>query len=153
MVELIVGMAVTSILLLGITGVVFSANNTYGGWIDRIATSGTGDVLAAALNADSHRYVSCSKSVNRLDFCIPGSSNTAPVVSYQSSGSPYTVIRTVSPSGSRILVRNLASPLKFRVTCTEAANVDYGFISVLGLPGRTDLRVYFQAAMGECESV
>jgi Prokaryotic N-terminal methylation motif len=152
-VELIVGMAITSILMLGITGVVFSANTAYSGWIDRIETSGTGDVLAAELAADSHRYVACSKSVNQLDFCIPGASGTAPVVSYRTSGTPYSVMRVASPSDSRVVVRNLDAPLKFRVTCAEAKNVDFGFISVAGLPGRVDLRVYFQAAIGECENV
>jgi hypothetical protein len=163
MVELIVGMAVTSILLLGITGVVFAANNAYSSWIDRIETSGTGDVLAASLAADSHRYVSCPTSTSQhLDFCLPGSCLTnvgtndpCPQVSYQMSpAAPFTVTRVVGQgSGNRLLVRDLNAPLKFYVTCTEAANVDVGFISVLGLPGRADLRVYFQSATGECESV
>jgi prepilin-type N-terminal cleavage/methylation domain-containing protein len=147
MVELIVGMAITGILLVGITGVLSAANGAYTNWIDRIQTSGTGDALAAALAADSHRYVSCSSSSSRLDFCVPGSSPSAPVVSYiNAAPAPYTVMRVASPS-SRVLVRNLAAPVAFQVSCRQAATVDVGYISVLGLPGRSDLRVYFQTAL------
>ena len=154
MVELIVGMAVTSILLVGITGVLFSASSAYNGWIDRIETSGTGDVLATALAADSHRYVPCPASTAQLDFCLPGSSPAVTVVSYRSPApAPYTVLRVVSPTTSRVVVRGLAAPLAFHVTCRELGNVDVGFISVLGLPGRSDLRVYFQTARGDCESI
>lgn len=154
MVELIVGMAVTSILLVGMTGVLFSASNAYNAWIDRIQTSGTGDVLAAALAADGHRYVSCSKSTSQLDFCLPGASPAVPVVSYMDPApAPYSVMRVQSLTTTSLVVRNLSAPLVFHVTCSEAGNVDVGFISVLGLPGRSDLRVYFQTARGECESI
>ncbi len=169
MVELIVGMAVTSILLVGLTGVLFSASSAYNGWIDRVETSGTGDVLAAALIADSHRYLTCSTTTtSRLDFCLPGSDVCpptttgrlapcvpSPMVSYQSlPGAPYTVMRSVQPSSSRVMVRDLPAPIVFRVSCGKAGsgNVDLGFISVQGLPGRSDLRVYFQAASGECKN-
>jgi hypothetical protein len=154
MVELIVGMAVTSILLVGMTSVLFAASNAYNGWIDRIETSGTGDVLATALAADSHRYVPCSGSPAQLDFCLPGSVQPVPVVSYlDQAPAPYTVMRVVSPRSSRVLVRDLANPLAFHVTCAKASNVDVGFISVSGLPGRSELRVYFQTARGDCVSV
>jgi hypothetical protein len=153
MVELIVGMAVTGVLLLGITGVLFASSAAYNNWIDRIQTSGTGDVLAAALAADSHRYVSCSTSSSQLDFCVPGSSPAPPVVSYLSAPpAPYTVLRVASPS-SRVMIRDLSARVAFHVTCNQAGNVDVGFISVTGLPGRSDLRVYFQTASGICSNV
>jgi hypothetical protein len=154
MVELIVGMAVTSILLVGITGVLFSASAAYRNWIDRIETSGTGDVLAASLAADSHRYVICSQSSAQLDFCLPGSSSTAAGVSYRNSaGAPYTVLRKDLSSGnSRVVARGLASALVFHVHCSKAANVDAGYIKVLNLPGRAELRVYFQTARDDCWS-
>jgi hypothetical protein len=152
MVELIVGMAVTSILLVGITGVLFSASTAYSRWIDRIETSGTGDVLAEALMADSHRYVPCVAGRYELDFCFPKSTSRV-AITYRNYGSgPYSIMREekISPASSRVLARDLPAQLAFQVTCTELTNVDVGFVTVLSLPGRDELDVHYQTARGTC---
>ena len=158
MIELIIGMAVGSILMVGMVGVLFAASSAYNNWIDRVTTSGTGDVLAAAIIADSHHYVACSTGANELQFCYPHAVPAQPVVTYSSSAqAPYSVTRMagdgdVADGDRRLLVRGLAAPLQFHVACREETTVDNGFVSVLGLPGRSELRIYFVAARGGCKN-
>ena len=153
MVELIIGMAVTSILMVGMTGVLFTASSASNNWIDRIETSGTGDVLAAALIADTHHYVACGTSSDELKFCYANSVPPDPAVTYESAEQvPYSVTRVVRNGGRQLLVRDLSAPLRYHVTCTSPANVDAGFVSVLGMPGRGEIRVYFVTAHGGCQT-
>ena len=158
MIELIIGMAVGSILMVGMVGVLFAASSAYNNWIDRVTTSGTGDVLAAAIIADSHRYIACSTGTKELQFCYPHAVPPLPVVTYSSSSqAPYSVTRVAGDGDAadgdrRLLVRGLAAPLQFHVSCREETTVDHGFVSVFGLPGRSQLQVYFVAARGGCLS-
>ena len=153
MVELIIGMAVTSILMVGMTGVLFAASSAYNNWIDRIVTSGTGDVLAAAIIADTHHFVACATAADELAFCYPNSAPAAPVVTYESAEqTPYSVMRIARGGGQQLLVRHLPAPLRFHVTCGNPANVDTGFVSVLGMPGRSEIRVYFVTAHAGCRN-
>lgn len=152
LVELMIGMAVGSILLVGLTGVLFAATAVYNNWTDRIATSGTGDVLAAAIVADSHRYVACPAGTSELRFCYPhGVPATAAVVYRNSPRAPYSVTRIAGDVDARLLARSLPGPLQFRVACREENSVDSGFVSVVGLPSRSDFRVYFVSARGGCQ--
>ena len=54
--------------------------------------------------------------------------------------------------GQQLLVRSLPAPLRFHVTCGNPATVDTGFVSVLGMPGRSEIRVYFVTAHAGCRN-
>ena len=93
LVELIIGMAVTTLVLSGVVAIVFTLTNSYNAWVGRVASASNGDVLAAAIQADAHRFIACPASTFELDFCqVDG---TTVVVAYRTQGStPYTVTRT-----------------------------------------------------------
>ena len=49
LVELIIGMAVTSLVLSGVVAIVFTLTHSYNAWVGRIGNASNGDVLAAAI--------------------------------------------------------------------------------------------------------
>ena len=66
LVELIIGMGVTTLVLTGMVAVVFTITGTYNAWVDRIANASNGDVLAAAIQADAHRFIQQRKNVGKV---------------------------------------------------------------------------------------
>ena len=149
-VELIIGMAVTSLILTGIVGIIFGVNNSYLSWVGRIANASAGDVLAEAVQADAHRFIACSATAAELDFC--GVDGTSPAVIYRSQGpAPYYVIRRAG-NQSEVLVRGLAAPPAFHVDCDPLAGVGSGYIEVDGINGIGALRVYYRSPFGRCRT-
>lgn len=149
LVELIIGMAVTSLVLSGVAAVVFTLTNSYSLWVGRVASATDGDVLAAAIQADAHRLIACPVSANELDFCqVDGTQ----VVAYRTQGSaPYTVTRiNVGVGGSRLMVRGLAARPTYHVDCDGTAGAGSGYVEAVGINGLGALRVYFRSPLGQC---
>lgn len=96
LVELLVAMAITTVVLVGVTGVLFNVTSRYEKWTDRISDASQGSALAAAIQADSHRYVVCHSTdhVPNLDLCVPNTSTPAVTYTVDSSGPPYAILRT-----------------------------------------------------------
>jgi Prokaryotic N-terminal methylation motif len=148
LVELIIGMAVTALVLSGVVAIVFTLTNSYNAWVGRIGSASNGDVLAAAIQADAHRLIACPASTSELDFCqVDGKM----VVAYRSQGpSPYTVTRS-SGGSSQVMVRGLAAGPTYHVDCDGSAGVYSGYVEADGISGLGALRVYFRSPLGTCQ--
>jgi hypothetical protein len=145
LIELLVSMAVTSMLLVALGGVFVNVSSRYQGWADRLNSASTGSALAVNLQADSHRYVVCSATntlLSTLDLCPalppgdPAGGRPAPVVRYQvSARAPYVISRQ-SPVGAppAFMARSVDSTQpQFWADCFDAGNVVSGHIHVYHL--------------------
>lgn len=117
LVELLVAMAVTSIILVGLTAVFFNVSSRYEGWAKRLGTASTGPALAAAIQADSHRYVPCGDitDVQTFNLCPADRSDDSLVssnwiVRYVVSGSlPYVISRQERGKTATFMVRSVST--------------------------------------------
>jgi prepilin-type N-terminal cleavage/methylation domain-containing protein len=162
LIELLIGMAVTSFVLLGLSGVVTVSYRVMDLWSQRIDESQTVDQLASWLQQDTHRYVVCGNDGTTLQLCVPNSADQ-PVVTYASTctGGSCDLTRQDGAGGSRVVGRGLASQPTFDMDCTQSANVDTGHLTVSNLtylsagstsqaPLRSGLSLYFRAPTGAC---
>lgn len=141
LVELLVAMAVTSVVLVGLTGVLYTVNNRYQQWADRVNTASVGTSLAAALEADSGHFGVCQRTISapELDFCLPNGSTSSLLstmtVQYKvSAAKPYVISREqLQPVGGHAgyIARSQGDlqPL-FTVECQTGAGVISGRIHV-----------------------
>jgi hypothetical protein len=122
LVELLVAMAVTTIVLSGLGGVLYDVSGRYQGWADQVSRASTGMAIAAAIQADSHRYVVCQPT-NRgpeLDFCLPDTGTRVVTYVVSGSGAPYSIVRTQLPAGPSVLVASqLPQPPSFWDECIQ----------------------------------
>jgi hypothetical protein len=159
--EVLIAMAVTSLVLLGLTSVVFVGNNAYRAWAGRIQAAESGPplaILASNIQGDTHRLVPCQPGMQPgsvLNLCHP-TIPTCPVVRYRGVGSQ--VLRETSPlspcnsswSQSQIMLRDLSSAPTFDVqSCTTSATSS-AVITVTGIayasgPGPQQLNVFIAA--------
>lgn len=101
LVELLLGLAITSVILGALAGTLYTVTYRYGHWSDLVTNAGNGFSLAAALQADGHRYIPCQVAgdLTTLHFSasVPRSGTVA--VIYASSASSdrqsFVVTRTV----------------------------------------------------------
>jgi hypothetical protein len=140
LVELLVAMAVTSILLVGMTGAFFTVTSKYQDWAHRLQTASVGAGLAASLQADSHRYVRCDSTalapqhVSTLQLC-PADATTAAAVTYQVSAStPNVISRQPSSQAAAFMLRSTgtATPY-FTIDCFDNGSTLSGHIHVYNL--------------------
>jgi hypothetical protein len=147
LVELIIGMAVTTLVLSGVVAMVFTLNNAYDTWVGRIGNASNGDVLAAAIQGDAHRLIACPPDAGELDFCLVDGTT---VVAYRTQGPrPYTVTRAAG-SANQVMVRGLAARPSYHVDCDATPGAGSGYIETIGISGLTALRVYFHSPLGPC---
>jgi prepilin-type N-terminal cleavage/methylation domain-containing protein len=156
LVELIIAMAVTSIVMVGLVGIVFAVNQVSMAWGQRTYLSQAAPLLPNTLQADAHRYVPCSSAdgSSSLQLCLP---NGQPAVTYAASGScPCDLTRTNELTGSRtVVVHGLLAEPSFTTNCAPAGGVSAGSISIrLRYQGDAGLQapvvVYFRAPAGGC---
>lgn len=160
LVELLVAMTVTTIVLVGVTGVLFNVTSRYEQWTDRVTDASQGSPLAAALQTDSHRYVVCHATdhVPELDLCVPGTTTPAVIYTVDSTGPPYAIVRT--QNGTSVLVaRGLTGQPVFWSECLSypSAGTVSGHIHVYGyrqVQGTENFSVYYHAPVppGGCPS-
>jgi hypothetical protein len=142
LVELIIGMAVTSLVLSGMVAMVFTLTTSYNRWVVRVGNASSGDVLAAAIQADAHRLIACRASTSELDFCLV---DATVAVAYRTQGpAPYTVTR-INGGGSQLMVRGLAARPTYHVDCNGTTGAGSGSIEVDNITGLGPLRVYFHS--------
>ncbi|HXM58851.1 MAG TPA: type II secretion system protein [Candidatus Dormibacteraeota bacterium] len=113
LVELLVSMAVMSIILVGLAGAFFNTTAQYQQWADRLGTASTGTALAASLQSDSHRLVPCDGMVNVLvqtfQMCQPDD-RSHPAVLYSVSGHvPYVITRAEVGKSPAFMARGESS--------------------------------------------
>jgi prepilin-type N-terminal cleavage/methylation domain-containing protein len=138
LVELLVAMAVTSILLVGVASVLFNVTDRYQDWGHRLQTASVGAALAASLQADEHRYVVCSSvllntfGLSDLELCAPDDRQTT-VVKYTVTGSgPWTITRQQGSQAPTFLVRSDTQP-DFWVDCIDNGSTLSGHVHVYNL--------------------
>jgi prepilin-type N-terminal cleavage/methylation domain-containing protein len=145
LVELLIGMAVAGVILGALAGVLYTVGTHSAQWTRQVDEASVGDALAAALQADSHRYPPCaSTSGASLTFAAP---LTDASVTYHavlaSDGTSYVVERSVSASPTVTptvtLVERLPGQPKFIVSPPTIT------VSVPNLGSRGDLVVYYPA--------
>ena len=139
LIELLVAMAVTSILLVGLGAVLFDVSSTYQGWAHRLNSASTGNGLAASIQADSHRYVVCGSPGSQgqtLNLCPAGQLDaTRPAVRYViSSSAPYVITRQPAGRPAAFMGRSDDTQLPyFTVDCFDDGNSVSGHIHVYKL--------------------
>jgi len=158
LVELLVAMAVTAVVLVGLTGVLYDVTGWYQYWGNRLDDASTGAALASALQQDSERYPPCHTSPAQISFCIPGSETAAVTYTISPSGATYAIYRQDLPGGPLILMtRNATSHTWFWSDCNPAGGTVSGHVHVYEY--RTDGRstenfsVYYHAPIppnGSC---
>lgn len=165
MVELIIAMAITSIVLSVLTGVVFGAyqiSRTFG---QRVYEGGAQALLPSALQADAHKFGVCPGASDpyALHLCLPGTG--ALVASYSTDpqcASSCDLVRTHADGSTTVLARALTQRPRFSTRCETSSGSVAGTLSVTNLafpPGtgggpipspQPPLVVYFQAPLGAC---
>lgn len=144
LIELLVAMAVTSILLVGLGAVLFNVSSNYQAWAHRLNGASTGVGLAASIQADSHRYVVCGSPGNQgqtLNLCPADQLDaTRPAVRYViSSAGPYVVTRQPAGKPAAFMGRSDVTQLPyFTVDCFDGGNSVSGHIHVYNLRLKSD---------------
>ena len=98
LVELLIGIAITGIVLAAVAGLLYTVSDRFAGWGTRLDAATDGFGLAAALQADGHRYRPCGSGTS-LTFCrtFGDCSPTTPAVTYWSTqvgGTDFLIRRT-----------------------------------------------------------
>jgi prepilin-type N-terminal cleavage/methylation domain-containing protein len=143
LVELLVGIAITGIVLAAVAGLLYTVSDRFAGWGARLDTATDGFSLAGALQADGHRYRPCGSGTS-LTFCrtVGDCSPTVPAVIYWSTqvgGTDYLIKRT---EGDKVTLvgRAQAAPNPPWFTYNPNANA----IHVQGISSTlTDLVVFY----------
>jgi hypothetical protein len=143
LVELLVAMAVTSILLVGLTSVFFNVSSKYQEWAHRLQTASTGTGLAASLQADSHRYVRCDSTplrVNVADLALCAADDRrTPIVTYHVIGTgPYVITRQQGSLSAAFMLRTDTPPHLWLDCFDNNGNTVSGHIHVYNLRLATD---------------
>jgi prepilin-type N-terminal cleavage/methylation domain-containing protein len=158
LIELMVAMAVTSILLVGLTSAFFNVSSAYEGWAARLQDASVGTALAAGLQADAHRYVVCGDTPvtppSTLALCSPSNLDPrAALVTYQVNGiGPWVITRQAGGGKATFLARSATDP-SFWIDCKDAGSTVsghvhlYDFRRVDGLGGSSteNYSVYYVA--------
>jgi hypothetical protein len=170
LVELLAAMTITSIVLVGITGVLVAGYHAADLWGQKISEAQTANQLAGWLEQDLHRYVPCSSPGGELDLCPPNAPLRAPAsaaVRYTtpipSGGCPCNVERSDGQTQAHsIVTRNLVRAPTFTPACTSGGGADIGYVEIDGIeyqpagqapaPVATPppLVLYFRAPLGGC---
>jgi prepilin-type N-terminal cleavage/methylation domain-containing protein len=135
LVELLVAMTVTSIVLVGITGVLVVGYHAADQWGQKISEAQTANQLAGWLDQDLHRYVPCSPSGGQeLDLCTAAvrPSRTVTYTTLPTGGPcPCRVVRTDITTGAESTVtRDLVHPPTFTTACTPSSAVHAGYVEI-----------------------
>ena len=114
LVELLVAMAITSILLVGLANVFFDVTSRYQVWAHRIQTASVGAGLAANLQADGHRYVHCDSTalgqqLYTIQLCPADDTNSTAVTYRVSASAPFVISRQEGTQSAAFVVRSTGS--------------------------------------------
>jgi hypothetical protein len=166
-VELLVAMTVTSIVLVGITGILVAGYHAADQWGQKITEAQTENQLAGWLDQDLHRYVPCNGTGGgELDLCLPADRSNS-MVTYTTSlsgqGCPCIVLRTdVTKKTDSVATRDLVQQPIYVLACTPSNNVYTGYVEIQHLVYRPagqapapmasppGLVLYFRAPFGSC---
>jgi prepilin-type N-terminal cleavage/methylation domain-containing protein len=143
LIELLVALAVTSILLVGLANVFFNVTSKYQDWAHRLQTAAVGADLAANVQSDSHRYAPCAsvlvgQRTYQIQLCPADARGTAAVTYAVSPSSPYVITRQQAGQPAAFMVRSTDSTRPtLWMDCFDNGSTLSGHIHVydLRLPG------------------
>lgn len=167
LVEFVISMAVTSLVLAGLTGVVFATYQVTRTWSQRVYEAGAEELLPEALQADAHRYLACSPTADAfvLELCLPGTRSRAVTYATPSgcdAAAGCDLVRGIPDGSQSIVARGLKQRPRFTVTCTAGAASTSGVVTVTGLvfpaaaaaadpaARQQPIVVYFSSPAGGC---
>lgn len=170
LVELLMAMTVTSIIFLGITGVLMVGYHGAALWGQKVTEAQSVNQVTGWLDQDLHRYVPCpQQATGQLDLCLANQAATGNMVTYTTTGSagggcPCTMVRTDVLTGARFLVtRDLVAQPAFSTFCSNSATGSQtGYVRIDSLqyepsgqapaPAASPppMIVYFRAPLGGC---
>jgi type II secretory pathway component PulJ len=156
LVELLVGLAVTAIVLGALVGVLYTASDRATRWGDRVNSAANGFTLASALQADAHRYYPCPTK-DGLDFRAPLTpAGQSPPVAYRvsradSSGPGAGWVMTRTEDGRSATVGRLAHQPAFSLA-DGAIHVSGVLIGIPGHPPQPGDMVVYYRPLGSCAS-
>jgi len=151
LVEVLVAMAVTALVLLGLSSVVFVGSNAYQAWAGPIKAAQAGPplgILAATIQGDAHRLVPCHPSATpspTLDLCHPNpisGGSCQVVVRYESTGSGATGVQLLRETWSLApcaqtsqvtVLRDLTGTPTFAVSSCSGVSTSSALITVSAL--------------------
>lgn len=154
LVELLVAMAIMSVVLVALSGVLYDVTRYYQGWSDRIADASTGGALATAIQGDSNRWVPCRDfdHETEMDFCVPGASDRTAAYTVSRDGATYSIFRQDLSDGSGgkkvLLARGVPRQPSFWTECHPAPGTVWGHIHVYSYRttgGTENFSVYYHA--------
>lgn len=145
LIEVVIAMAIVVLILGTVASVAYAVNDRSQSWHERVTAASAGFSLAAAIQADAHRYVPCvaGTALAELTFCLPTTicaGSTVPSVTYlveKSPGGPFLVKRRPAAGDTTTLLARVrgsgdVAP-SFRVERTPSGIS--GVIHVYGLRG------------------
>ena len=143
LVELLVGLAVTAIVLGAMTGLLYTVSDRATRWGDRVNQASNGFALASALQADGHRYtVPCTNGyVQQLRLSMPGTGAQVTYASIGNASDGWVVTRT---EGSR------TAASVGRLRSQPAFSVGGGAIHISEVVQTGDMLVYYRPQQGSC---
>jgi type II secretory pathway component PulJ len=170
LVELLMAMTVTSIIFLGITGVLMVGYHLAALWGQKITEAESVNQVTGWLDQDLHRYVPCPQQVaGELHLCLANQVGASALVTYTTSsaaggGCPCTMFRADAVSGARFIVtRDLVAQPSFTTSCSNSSTgsqTGYVRIDSLQYEPASDapapaaspppMIVYFRAPLGSC---
>jgi prepilin-type N-terminal cleavage/methylation domain-containing protein len=140
LVELLVAMAITSMIFVAIADVTQVGEQVEATWSNAITNAQSANRLAGWLQRDTHRYTPCSAGTYQLDLCLVRTT----VVTYQWSAGNIVRVDN-STDASAVVARGVAVPgFTYQVSCGPA--VATGTITV----SSPQLQIPFRTSVGAC---
>jgi len=150
LIELMLAMAVASLILAGLAGVTFTASDRFERWSDRVTAASTGSAVAAMVQADSHRYVPCTPQaahLSELALCSPLDCRPEVVYTGKIAAGTYVLVRR--EQGAETPLARGDRPLTVAVRGREGPDDEFGRIDLSGA-GVTALSVAYRAPRRSC---
>jgi hypothetical protein len=140
LVELIVGMMVTTAVMVGLVGVIYEAQQGYTLWSQRVRGAVNVNLLPSAIQSDANVYLGCSPDADTLAFCAgvggPRVATYSPQLhpaGGQVGVDTYDIIRTGVDGRQLVVLRSVGNAPSYKVRCNDNGSVTVGYVDVVGI--------------------
>ena len=144
LIELLIGVTVASLILGALAGLMYTVNDRFQHWGDRLDSATDGFGIASAIQADSHRYYPCGPSSGlTLALCEP-TARCQPAVVYASRLQNGGWVITRQEHGSTTLVD------RTRLSTQPTFTVSGAVIQVSAINQALYLSVFYHPPVHAC---
>jgi len=150
LIELMLAMAVMSLVFAGLAGITFTVSDRFEHWADRVTAASTGSAVAATVQADSHRYVPCTARATglpELALCSPLDCRPAVVYATTAISGVYVLVRR--EGATEIPLARGNRPLAVTVSGRQGPDDEFGRIDLSGA-GVKALSIAYRAPRRSC---